>query len=157
MINKITAPLSTGPSVFAQPVINHLAIFLNTHSQRAVVKNGYVLKGTVLSIGGTMYYADSNTAISGTESNYIKITVSGDTASAEYVSSLPTTIAFNGTYSGYYDGDSNLYLFDESDAINDGYITDRYYTVPPTFESPDYTAGSIIVNSASGLPMLAIR
>lgn len=151
-IKKITAPLAASPSVFVQPVINQLACFLNAHYPRAVVHSGKIVKGSLFSIGGAMFVADGDTAISGTVSNYIAITASGDTATAAYVSTLPATIAFNGAYSGYYDASGNLYLFDESDAINDGYITTRYYVPVPTFESPAYTAGNIIISAASGLP-----
>ena len=151
-INKITAPLSTSPSVFATPVINQLAALLNAHYPRAIVHDGNILKGVVLCIGGAMYVADSNTEITGTESNYVKITTSGTSASAAYVSSLPASIAFNGAYSGYYDASNNLYLFDESDAINDGYITKRYFVPAPTFEPPAYTAGDIIIYAAGSLP-----
>jgi hypothetical protein len=142
-INKITAPLETSPSVFASPVINQLAALLDCYNKGAVIQSGKILKGSLFCIGGSMYLADSDTAISGTASNYVAITASGDTATVAYVSSL-SSVTWNGIYHGYFDTAGVLYLFDESDAINDGYITTRYYIPTPTGEPNKFTAGDYL-------------
>ena len=108
-INKITAPLSTGPSVFAQPVLNQLAALLTDCNHGTRVSGGYVKAGSLWNIGGAMFLADSNTAITGTRSpstTGIKFTVSGSTATASYGTDTPT---WNASYQGYYDGSGNYY------------------------------------------------
>jgi len=149
-INKITSPLSTGPSVFAVPVINQLAALLNCFNKSAIIKNGYILKGSLFCIGGTMYIADDDTAITGTASDYVAITANGNTATAAYVSSL-SSVAWNAAYHNYYDTAGVLYLFDESDAINDGYITTRYYIPTPTGEPNKFTAGDYLEEQFSSI------
>lgn len=145
-INLITAPTSTGPSVFASPVINQLASLLDCINMGAVVQDGYILEGAMFCIGGAMYLADSDTAISGTESNYVAVTASGSTATAAYVSSL-SDVSYDAAYHGYFDTGGVLYLFDESDAINDGYITTDYALPTPTRLPRHFTAGTIAFNS----------
>ena len=108
-INKITAPLSTGPSVFAAPVINQLAALLTDCNHGTRVSGGYVKAGSLWNIGGTMFLADSDTAITGTRSSSttgIKFTVSGSTATASYGTDTPT---WNAAHQGYYDTDGNYY------------------------------------------------
>jgi hypothetical protein len=75
-----------------------------------------VLRGALFNIGGAMYVADADTAISGTASDYVRITPSGATAAAEFVANL-TGVAWNAAYRGYYDASGNLYEFDEMRAI----------------------------------------
>lgn len=84
--------------------------------------SGNIFKGAVLYVGGTTYIADSDTAITGTTSDYVKITPSGATASASYVVDL-TGVSWNDTYNGYYDVSGNLYIFDEGNAIETGELT----------------------------------
>lgn len=83
--------------------------------------NDNVLQGAVFQIGGVVYHADSDTAITGTASDYVRITPSGATASAAYVASL-TGVTWSSQYAGYYDGSSNLFIFDEVKAIISGAI-----------------------------------
>ena len=92
-------------------------------------KGDAIRKGTVLQIGGTVYYADSDTAISGSPSDYVEITPSGATASAAYVADL-TGVTWSDEYNGYYDGDGHLHLFDESTAMINGQISE-YMVTPP--------------------------
>lgn len=108
-INKIAAPLSTGPSVFAQPVLNQLAALLTDCNHGNRVSGGYVKACSLWNIGGSMFLADSDTAITGTRSSSttgIKFTVSGSTATASYGTDTPT---WNASYQGYYDGSGNYY------------------------------------------------
>jgi|WetSurMetagenome_2_1015567.scaffolds.fasta_scaffold13160_5 hypothetical protein len=139
-IVKIDAGLATSPSLFAQPVLNQIASLLNSYNKSAIIKDGYVLKGSLFCIGGSMYIANSDTAISGTASAYVAITASGDTATAAYTANI-NSAAWNGSYHNYYDAAEVLYLFDESDAINDGLITTRYYVPTPTGEPNHFTLG----------------
>lgn len=154
LINSPTSSTTTPQTDFATPVINYLNSFINTYTKTGIINNGNILNGTVLCFNGAMYKATSNTIISGTESNYVKITASGTSASAAYVSSLPS-VTYNTEYGGYYDENNNLYLFDELNAITDGYITDRYFTLPPKGKKDLYTAGDIIISAAKNLPTVA--
>jgi hypothetical protein len=140
-INKITAPLSTSPSVFASPVINQIAALLDTYNRSAIIKDGYILKGSLFCIGGSMYIANSDTAISGTASAYVAITASGSSATASYTANI-NSATWDGSFHNYYDTSGVLYLFDESDAINDGLITTRYYAPTPTGEPNHFTVGN---------------
>lgn len=155
-ITLVTAPTSstTPQTDFASPVINWTAAMLNTHATRSIIKDGCIINGTVLCISGALYQADGDTAISGTESNYIAITASGSTATASYVSTLPT-VTYDAAYGGYYDASGNLYLFDELNAISDGYISDRYFLLPPSGKKDLYTAGNIIIFAAKNLSSTA--
>ena len=108
-INKITAPLSTGPSVFASPVIAQLASLLTDCNHGIRISGGYVKAGSLWNIGGTMFIADSDTAITGTRSastTGVKFTVSGDSATVSYGTG---TLTWNGIYQGYYDTSGNYY------------------------------------------------
>lgn len=122
-INKIAAPLSTSPSVFAEPVVNQLlALVIGIEKQEDRIVSGYVKKGSIFNIHGDLFIADSDTLVSGTElgSVAVKLTVSGNTASPEYVTVL-TDVSFSNVYNGLYDTDGNLYVTDYI------YPGDRYY------------------------------
>jgi len=124
-INKITAGLADGPSVFATPVINQLAALLTLSGEAKRYADGYIMKGALFNIGGTMYMADSDTAISGSASDYIAITASGDIATASYVSSL-SGVSWDGAYNGWFDASGTLYIFDEVLAKDNGDISEIY-------------------------------
>lgn len=87
-------------------------------------QSGVVPKGYTFYLGGTPYLGTSDTTITGTESNYIQMTPSGDgsTCSAAYVTDL-TGFTWNDTYNGYYDGSGNLCIVNEFVESNDGVIT----------------------------------
>lgn len=116
-IIKISSPLSTSPSVFAEPVLNQLlalAIDCN-HGNR--IGNGYVKKGSLWNIGGVMFIADADTAINGSKNQglstcamAIRFSVSGSTATATYINDL-TGVTWNGEYQGYYDASGNMYYY----------------------------------------------
>lgn len=124
-INKIAAPLSTSPSVFAAPVVNQLLALVLGIDMGERVSNGYIKKGAMFNILGDLFVADSDTLVSGTESGSvaIKFTVSGNTAVASYVSSM-SSVSWNGTYQGFYDSSNNMYFTDyiyPGDRIYQGY------------------------------------
>jgi len=80
--------------------------------------SGNIPQGSLFQVGDVIYYANADYAITGTSSNYVKLTptVSGDELNAAYVSSL-TGVSWNKIYNGYYDVSGNLYVFDEAKAI----------------------------------------
>ncbi len=83
-----------------------------------------IVQGAIFQVGGTIYYCNAATAITGTPSDYIKLTPSGDdtTVAPAYVANL-TGVTWNSAYNGYYDVSGNLYVFDELNAFQDGEIT----------------------------------
>ena len=109
-INKITAPLATGPGVFAQPVLDQLqALAVNINNEDKVYK-GVIKTGAMFNIGGAMYRADSDTTITGTYSSStqgIKFTLSGDSAIPSY--SDLSDVTYNYDKQGYYDTSGNYY------------------------------------------------
>lgn len=112
-INLFTAPLATSPAVFASPVVSELALLVRNIDHQNRFKYGFVRKGAMFNIGGSLFVADSDTAISGTYSGFIKLTVSGTTATASYVSGSPS-VTWDDENNGYYDGSGNYYAFDDS-------------------------------------------
>lgn len=119
-IDRITGP-SALPITTADYQAQNALIAVNALQGVTPFSGGNILKGAVFNIGGVLYKATSNTAISGTASPYVKITAAGATASAAYVASL-AGVVWNDTYNGYYDG-VNLVVFDEGLAIKLGQVT----------------------------------
>lgn len=85
------------------------------------ISGSNVLRGSLFNVGGAVYVADSDTAISGTASPYVKITPAGTVASAAFVANL-SGVSWNDAYNGYYDASGNLYVFDEMKAYGAGAI-----------------------------------
>ena len=112
-INLFTAPLATSPAVFASPVVSELALLVRNIDHQNRFKYGFVRKGAMFNIGGSLFVADSDTAISGTYSGFIKLTVSGTTATASYVDGSQS-VAWDDENNGYYDGSGNYYALDDS-------------------------------------------
>ena len=82
-----------------------------------------VVKGAVFQVGGATYLATADTAITGSASDYVKLTISVDGLSLapSYVADL-TGVTWSSTYNGYYDVGGNLYIFDELKAYAAGTI-----------------------------------
>ena len=84
------------------------------------VDGSNIPEGATFQIGGVVYYTDSDTAITGTGSDYVKLTPnagdSGATCDATYIANL-TGITWNKIRNGYYDISGNLVIFDEVKAI----------------------------------------
>ena len=112
-----------------------------------------IKKGTIIMIGGTIYLADSDTAITGSTSDFVKITPSGATATAAYVANL-SGVSWNDTYNFYEDVSNNAYIFDEAKAFLVGTYTDPQ-TVIGRFGTPfmhvqeQYSSGFDIAGSPS--------
>jgi hypothetical protein len=95
-------------------------IFLRVPNPKAHA-GGNVLKGEVFQVGGTVYLATSDTAITGSQSEYVKLTPNGDGSevAASYVANL-SGVTWNDTYNGYYDVSGNLYVFNDQMLLRKG-------------------------------------
>ena len=125
-INKVPYPTTSVPvSDDWGRMINVVqANYLTMENSRRIdFDNDDVLKGAVFQIGGAIFLADSDTTITGTASDYVKITPGTSTATASYVSSL-SGVSWNDTHRGYYDVSGNLYVFDEGKALTADEITE---------------------------------
>lgn len=122
-INRIAAPSSTPSSDADWAAIVAQVLALVKDKEQAVRKSAtHILKGSLFSIGGVMYIADADTAITGTSSEFVKITPAGATASASFVEDLDG-VAWDDAGKGYYDASMNLYIFDECKAYTASQIT----------------------------------
>lgn len=87
------------------------------------VNGSVVVKNAVFQIGGCIYVASEDVAISGLASDYVKISPntadSGATCSAVFVASL-SGVVYNTARNGFYDVDGNLYIFDGEKAYDVG-------------------------------------
>ena len=124
-INKIVSPSEVPASVDDYSAQNNLteALLLAVQGAQRIVGSN-VAKGAVFLVGGATYLADADTAISGSASDYVKLTpsVDGLTIAPSYVASL-SGVSWNSTYNGYYDASGNLYVFDELKALGAGALT----------------------------------
>lgn len=113
-LDRIDAPssLPTAQSDYVAQNNQIETLILDTTKARAEISGNFIQQGAIFNIGGVLYIGTSDTSITGTPSNYIKITPSGSTASAAYVANL-TGVNWNQSYNGYYDVSGNLYIFDE--------------------------------------------
>jgi len=102
-----------------------------------------IKQGTVFNIGGVLYKATSDTAITGTASPYVKVTAAGATASAAFVASL-AGVTWNPTYNGYYDG-VDLVVFDEYLAVSTGVVA-----TARTERGVSFTRGMTRLTSGAG-------
>ncbi len=129
MINKIASPLATPTSLGDYTAQNSLILTLALVFQNTIkVVASNVLKGAVFFVGGSIYLADADTAISGSASDFVKLTPSEDglTLAATFVANL-TGVTWSSTYNGYYDVDGNLYEFDELKAFSGALIANLSY------------------------------
>lgn len=115
-INSVDMPLRNGTSDFAQPVKDILQILVNHVNQGRKVETSYIKKGALFIIGCSVFLTDSDTAITGTagaDTQAIKLTVSGTTATPSWTDDL-TDVEWNNSYSGYYDTEGNYYFLGET-------------------------------------------
>jgi hypothetical protein len=137
-INRVQEPANPPTAIgdWTKIIAEMRAVALGIEMPLRVIGSN-IVKGAVFQIGGTLYLADADTAISGSASNYVKITPSGDgsVCTAAFVSSL-TGVTWNSTYCGWYDSGSpaSFYEFDEGKAFTAGQIAairrNRDVTIP---------------------------
>lgn len=122
-INQVTYPANlTAQSDFSDHGELIETRYLDSVNKPIWDISGNIPQGAIFQIGGDVYRADSDTAITGTASDYVKITPDGlGAADAAYVADL-TGVTWNAQYNGYYDASGNLYVFDEGKALADGEI-----------------------------------
>jgi len=114
--------------------------FLDQVTPPLQVVAGVIPQGVVLQIGGAVYRSDSDTTITGTPSDYVRVTPDGATATAAYVSTL-AGVSWAKQYAGYYDGSDNLYLFDEGKALAAGDIASVFGRYLAQQENGDVRVG----------------
>src|SRR5690554_322473 len=86
------------------------------------ISGSNILRGSVIFFAGAWYVADSDTTITGSATDYVRLTNSAGTVTAAFVSSL-SGVTFNRTWNGWYDSSMRLYLFDEIKAYAAGAVT----------------------------------
>lgn len=91
------------------------------NSTRVIGSN--VKRGSIVYFAGAWYVTDADTAISGTASDYVRLTNNAGVISAAFVSSI-STVSFNRTWNGWYDSSLRLHIFDEVKAFGAGAITE---------------------------------
>lgn len=90
-----------------------------------VVDGIYIRRGSAVCVGGQWYVATTDETITGAKTDFVKLTVSGDTLVASFAANL-SGVAWNTQWSGWY-ASGSLYLFDEIKALAGGHIS-RMYT-----------------------------
>ncbi len=90
-----------------------------------VVDGIYIRRGSAVCVGGQWYVTTTDETIAGSETDFVKLTVSGDTLVASFAANL-SGVAWNTQWSGWY-ASGSLYLFDEIKALAGGLIS-RMYT-----------------------------
>jgi len=166
-IERVLVPTPTAPLTITdyQAILAQAVAASQAFTGREIVDGSTIRAGTVMLIGNVLYKAVSDTAISGTASLYVKITPSGATATAAFVSSL-SSVAWNHAYGGYYDGSGsggNLVVFDEGVAVASGVVTapmtergrsagprKRTFTASGTFVVPTGVTEVYVTGCAAG-------
>lgn len=120
----LTAPNPTSPSSISdyQYQNAYITATLQAFTGRAIVNGATIKAGTVIKIADVLYKSTTDTAITGTETPYVKITPSGASASASFVADL-TGVSWSHAHGQYLDGSGNLHVFDEAKAIKDGELS----------------------------------
>jgi hypothetical protein len=118
-INLIPAPTAAAPNAFAAPTVQHIGYHAINVENMVRISGGKVKLGSLFCIGGSLYCADADTDITGTNALAIavKFTVSGSIATPSYATSL-TGVTWNGSNHGWYDGSGNLYIILERPGDN---------------------------------------
>jgi len=134
-IDKQTAPLDSPASLTDWQrlidITDTLALsFKNPWPVKVVTGTGYIIRGSVFYIGGAWYKANIDVAITGTETDYIQLTVDNvnNLVTAAYVATL-TDVSWNDQWNGWYDTTGKFYVFDEVLAYSNGQLTDIPRTV----------------------------
>lgn len=127
-IDKQTAPLDSPASLLDWQrlidITDTLALsFKNPWPVKVVTGTGYIIRGSVFYIGGAWYKANVDVAITGTETDYIQLTVDNinNLVTAVYVATL-VDVSWNDQWNGWYDTNGKFYVFDEAIAYGAGLI-----------------------------------
>jgi len=125
-LDRVSVVTPTAPVAITdyQAIIAQLEARLDAFTGREIVDGSTIREGTIIVVGGVAYKATTDTSITGSASNYVKITPAGATATAAFVANL-TGVSWSNAYGGYYDGSGNLHLFDEALAVLMGVIATR--------------------------------
>jgi hypothetical protein len=126
MFLKITGPGDAPEEMLDWQKISELfqATWLRLNAP-PVVDGIYIRRGSAVCVGGKWYVATTDETITGTKTDFVKLTVSGDTLVASFAANL-SGVAWNTQWSGWY-ASGSLYLFDEIKALAGGHIS-RMYT-----------------------------
>ena len=149
-IDLLANPTATAPTALAdyQAILTQLVANGQAFTGRLIVQGSNIKAGTVILIGGVLYKATTDTAITGTASSYVKITPSGATASAAFVANL-TGVTWNDAYGGYYDGSGNLHVFDEGLAVHSGAIAGAKTEIGVSSIANEVKGGTILTGSGN--------
>jgi len=144
-LDRVSVVTPTAPVAITdyQAIIAQLEARLDAFTGREIVDGSTIREGTIIVVGGVAYKATTDTSITGSASNYVKITPAGATASAAFVANL-TGVSWSNAYGGYYDVGGNLHIFDEARAKNEGVIS-SVYTLPGKIA---YISGALDINGA---------
>lgn len=122
----ISAPDSVPTSTADWAKINNVLLTIGMALlSPARISGGNVIRGSVVHFAGAWYVTDSDTAISGTASNYVKLTNTAGTVTASYSANL-TGVSWNKTWNGYYNAGGEYFIFDVMKARGAGLISDTY-------------------------------
>jgi hypothetical protein len=117
-----------------------------------IVDGSTIKRGSAVNVGGQWYVASLDEAITGSASDYVKLTVSGETLTASFASNL-SSVSWNDEWSGWYDVSGNNYQFDEVKAFSVGAIN-RIYSNERFFPSLNWSKGLSRVLSNANLAKL---
>lgn len=145
-INLIVAPSAVPAAVADYEQQNALIAALALAAQGASrVSGANIVKGAVFLVGGSVYLAAADTSISGTASDYVKLTITGTTLVPSFVADL-TGVTWSSTWNGYYDASGNLYEFDEKKALATALVTvERFHGSQPHGQATFFASGSLVV------------
>lgn len=127
-INRVDFPTTPNPvSTDWAKLVNLTSKSFQNVNSPLQVDGSNIPQGATFQVGGVIYHADSDTAITGTSSDYVKLAPSGGgaTLTPSFVANL-TGVSWNKVYNGYYDVSGNLYVFDEALAVNNGGIPQAF-------------------------------
>ena len=147
-INLLTDPLET-PATIAdwQNLTAQMRALALAAQGAARVSGSNIVKGAVFLVGGALYVAAADTAISGSASDYVKLTVAVDglTLTPSFVADL-TGVTWSNVWNGYYDVGGNLYEFDEKKALAAAIVAiERFHGYQPHGQATFLASGSLVV------------
>ena len=102
-LERVSIPTPTAPVSSADyvSILSQLEAKNQAFMGASVVIGSTIHEGRIIDIGGVLYKSTSDTTITGTPSRFVKVTASGATATAVFISNL-TNVTWNHVYGGYY-------------------------------------------------------